>query len=415
MNSQELRHDAHCRVCRSKTIKELFRLQPTPPEDLFLVKSKCYLSTNTYPLVLAMCENCGYIHLPYILNPEISYSNYIYETRVTVGLDSHYQKYAKDVTAFAQLAKNSFVIDLGSNDGTMLRAFKTCGMKVLGVEPNKGLAKISNDSDLKTINGYFNCRVASEISNNYGKALIVTANYMYANIDNVVGFTQNVLKVLREDGLFVVQTGYHAEQMKLNMFDYIYHEHFSYFTVTVLEKLLSACGMELIRVELHSEKGGSIRIYAQPRSGRRARDSTVGKFLLKEKKIGLHGTKIYSELVSKINRKKKELVDFLSRVKSNGNSVIGYGASHSTTTLTHHFELSSHLSYIVDDNPSKVGLYSPGHHLPVYSSEKLYEDKLAYLIILAWQHMNSILSRHKSLLGKGVKFIVPLPTLQIIE
>ena len=238
MNNKVLRHDLKCRVCGSSKINEILKLKPTPPEDLFLPKSQLSLSSEKYPLTLALCEDCGYTHLPYILSPDISYSNYVYETKVTVGLSAHYKEYAQKIIKYAEINKPSFVIDLGSNDGTMLKAFKTIGMKVLGVEPSEQIANIANNNNLDTINDYFSITLVDRIIKEYGKAAIVTANYMYANIDNVIEFTRNVKKILNDDGLFVIQTGYHPEQMKINMFDYIYHEHFSYFKVKNLKYIL---------------------------------------------------------------------------------------------------------------------------------------------------------------------------------
>lgn len=415
MNQTAMRLDRNCRLCNSERIKEVFKLKPTPPGDLFLPKAKLELSSEKYPLILSLCEDCGYIHLPYVLDPNVSYTNYVYETKVTVGLSRHYKEYAEDIISFAGIPDSSFVVDLGSNDGTMLNAFKECGMKVLGVEPNEKIARIANRRHLETINDYFNSATADRIVKEYGKASIVTANYMYANIDNVIEFTRKVKRLLDDEGLFVIQTGYHPEQMKINMFDYIYHEHFSYFSVKVLKQLLGQCGMDLIHVSLHPAKGGSIRAIAQDRGGKRDLDESVELFIREEEDAGMHDAETYIRFAEEIDNEKKKLLEIIQKIKFDGHTIVGYGASHSTTTLTHHFELGVYLEYIVDDNPIKHGLYSPGYHLPVYPSQKLYEDNPEYVIILAWQHQDSILERHKEFLNLGGKFIIPFPTLKVID
>jgi len=412
MNNEAIKLES-CRICHSESIREVFELKPTPPGDLFLPKEKLDLSSEKYPLTLAICLNCGYLHLPYVLDPDISYGNYVYETKITVGLSKHYLKYAQEVVAFGEINQDSFVVDLGSNDGTMLNAFRECGMKVLGVEPSD-ISEFASQNQLETINDYFSNNVADSIIEKYGNASVITANYMYANIDNVIDFTINVKKLLDDDGLFVIQTGYHPEQMKINMFDYIYHEHFSYFTVKVLKQLLANCGLELINVSEQTPKGGSIRAIAQHSGGRRDVEENVQSYIKKEETAKLHDLETYIHFSKNINSLKKELVELLKQIHSNGHNIVGYGASHSTTTLLYHFELGEYLDFLVDDNPAKHGLYSPGYHLPVYSSEKLNENKPEYVLLLGWQHQDTIINRNKRFLDEGGKFIVPLPELKVL-
>ena len=414
-NNNIIREDNNCRMCKSNNIAVVIELMPTPPGDLFLPKDKLEFSSNKYPLNIALCNNCGYLYLPSVLSPKISYTNYVYETKVTVGLSQHYIDYAKEIIGFGCIQPLSFVIDLGSNDGTMLKAFKERGMKVLGVEPNENIASIANQNNLITINNYFSDDVSDRIIEDYGQAAIITANYMYANIDDLKGFTENVKKVLHPDGLFVIQTGYHPEQMKVNMFDYIYHEHFSYFTVKVLKNFLASCDMELINVSLHPAKGGSIRAIVQHSGGKRIVNPSVESFVAAEDQALMHDPITYLNFYNEINFCKDELLKLLKKVKSSGDQLIGYGASHSTTTLLHHFEMGKYFDYLVDDNPIKHNLYSPGYHLPVYHTEKLYKEKPNYVVVLGWQHQDSIIKRNKKYIDDGGKFVIPLPKLKVIS
>jgi SAM-dependent methyltransferase len=414
MINEMIRKDLNCRICNSSKIINVFELKSTPSGDRFVSKSQLNQTSEIFPLILAICNKCGYLHLPYILNPKLSYTDYVYETKVTVGLDNHYVDYVQEIIAYSGIKPYSFVIDLGSNDGTVLKAFKESGMKVLGVEPNEHIAEIANQNQLDTINDYFSRNVTNRIIREYGSASIITANYMYANIDNIIEFTKNVSRLLDAEGLFVIQTGYHPEQMKINMFDYIYHEHFSYFSVKVLKQLLKQCGMELIHVSLHPAKGGSIRAIAQHRDGKRVLDESVELFVKEEENAGMHDPKTYIRFAEEIDKRKKKVVELIRKIKSAGHIVVGYGASVSTTTLLHHFEIGNYLDYIVDDNPIKHGLYSPGYHLPVYPSAKLYEENPDYVLVLGWQHQDSIINRNKKFLEDGGKFIVPLPTLKNI-
>lgn len=414
MATEPIRHDTTCRLCGSHQISTVFHLTPTPPEDRFVSKEQLHVPQDVYPLILALCEACGYLHLPYVLSPEISYPDYIYITKVTLGLRNHYQEYADEILAMMQPISGSLVVDLGSNDGSMLGAFKKRGMKVLGVEPAQAIGKSANDAGIPTIVEFFTDRVTEHIIRKHGKASIVTANYMYANIDDLVSFTSNVAKLLAEDGVFVVQTGHHPEQMKIKMFDYIYHEHFSYFTLKVLRYLFARCGLELIDAQKTSAKGGSIRTVAQLAGGRWPVSERVAEIIREEENAGMERADTYFEFAAEIERVKNKISDLLHKLKAEGKRMVGYGASHSTTTLTYHFGLAQFMEYLVDDNPIKKGLYSPGYHLPVFPSQKLYQDKPDYVIVLAWQYKEPIITRNKQFSEQGGIFIVPLPELKII-
>jgi len=313
-----------------------------------------------------------------------------------------------------QPLNDSLVVDLGSNDGSMLEAFKNRGMKVVGVEPAKAIGKAANDAGIPTVVDFFTDRVTEEIIQKHGKASIITANYMYANIDDLVGFTNNVAKLLAEDGVFVVQTGYHPEQMKIKMFDYIYHEHFSYFTLKVLQHLFDRCGLELIDAQKKPAKGGSMRTVAQLAGGRRPVSESVAKIIRQEETAGMHRPDTYLQFAAEIENVKKDVAELLHKLRVEGKRFVGYGASHSTTTLTYHFELAQFMEYLVDDNPIKKGLYSPGYHLPVFPSQKLYQNKPDYAIVLAWQYAEPIIEKNKAFIEQGGKFILPLPELNII-
>jgi SAM-dependent methyltransferase len=411
---EPIRHDMVCRVCGSDSIKTVFVLNPTPPEDQFIPRDKLDLVQETYPLTLAICQSCGYLHLPDILNPEISYKNYLYETKITLGLSNHYQDYAREVLSFIHAKAGSLVIDLGSNDGTMLEAFKHLGMNVLGVEPSQKTAEIARQRGIPTVADFFCDAVVDDIIRKQGRASVITANYMYANIDDVIGFTKNVARLLAKEGVFVVQTGYHPDQMKINMFDYVYHEHFSYFSLSVLRYIFDKCGLELVDVQKFPAKGGSIRTFAQLKGHGKPVSESVQKILREEEQAGVDNPETYLRFARNIEALKKEVGAQLVRIQKSGARIAGYGGSHSTTTLTYHFEFAPFLKYIVDDNPIKHGMYSPGYHIPVYPSQHLLDDKPEYTLILAWQYQNEIISKNQEYLKNGGKFIVPLPTLRIV-
>ena len=415
MSNKFIRKDILCRVCGSDEIETILKLNDTPLEDQFVDELNKQREQKALPLELAICKQCGYVHLPYIINPEESYVDYLYKSGVTPGLRLHYDEYAKDIVENYNIEKESLVVDLGSNDGSMLASFKRQGMNVVGVEPANLIADYANQSGIKTINDYFSNEVVSKIVSGYGKADVITANYMFANIDDIVNFTKSVETLLSEDGVFVVETGYHLEQFKIKMFDYIYHEHFSYFTVGTLSYLFDQCGLKIIDVQKTKPKGGSIRVVTQKQDGLRETLPSVGMIIDSEKESNIYGIEMYREFSNSLQELKADLIELLKSIKDKGKSIVAFGASHSTTTLIYHFELSDYFDYIVDDNKAKHGLYSPGLHIPVFPTDRMYVDRPDYILILAWQHKLSITKKHKLIIEKGSTFIVPLPKIEIID
>jgi len=405
-----LRHDTTCRICDSYRIERLYELMETPLEDQYLPLDRIDESAQRYPLELALCANCSYLHLPHIIEPQHNYERYLYVTSSTAGLPNHYLQYAKTILSNFNNSTEIFVVDLGSNDGTMLKAFQVAGVKkILGVEPNKQIAYLANQQ-VPTINSYFDKACVLQIQSLHGKPDLISANYMLANIDDLHKFLQNVVELLSSDGLLVFETGYHPEQMKRFMFDYIYHEHYSYFSVRALEYLFAHNHLEILDVQLHQPKGGAIRVTAQHMSGPRPISPNVKTFITNEEESGIYLPTTYHSYFLDLEKIKNDLTILLDQVRNSNETIVGYGASHSTTTLIHHFELSEYIDFIVDDNPAKQNLYSPGYHIPVRSPMSLKQENPDWILILGWQHASVIRKRIVDIVGPEQKVIIPLPS-----
>ncbi len=415
MNQSVIRHDDVCRICGSGNVEVVFEMEPTPPEDQFVSDQQLGLNQPCYPLNLSLCNQCGYLHLSDILDPQVSYIEYNYQTKTSLGLSELYLQQARSIIDKFEIPPNAFVVDLGSNDGTMLSAYQKNGLTVLGVEPAAAIAKLANENGIETLNEYFDEATVENVATSYGRPDLITANYMLANIDDVVGFVKNVAKLLDDNGIFVVMTGYHPEQFKIKMFDFVYHEHFSYFSVNVLKTLFAKAGLQVIDVEKTHAKGGSIRITAQKTSGLRSQFDSVKRFIDQENHEQVHLPQTYINLANEIDTSRKALKALLQQYKSEGKSIAGYGASHSTTTFVYHFGLQGFLDFQVDDNEIKQGSYSPGHHIPVYSPAALYESKPDVVVILAWNYAAPIIDKNKEFLEQGGIFVVPLPELKVVS
>ena len=410
--NNDIRTVTKCKCCGNNKTRIVLKLADTPLEDQFL-RQKVY--QPEYPLELAFCDHCSFTFLRHEVVENLSYNDYSYNTKITTGLQTHYQEFASSLVNKYALLRGAFAIDLGSNDGTMLEAFQTNGLRVLGVEPASRIAEAATKSGLQTLAGYFSKKLGEKIAQKHGQADVITANYMFANISNISDFLDGVFALLSDTGVFIIQTGYHPSQFEKCMFDYIYHEHYSYFTIKSLKTLLNKHGLYINFIETEEPKGGSVRVHISKKEPKAVGEKLISNYLNEERKNGWLDGSAFTFLKTEISRKKVVLGDLIKQHVCRESDLIGFGASHSTTTLVAEFKLSRELKYIVDDNEVKHDTFSPGMHIPVFSSEKIYSLQPSTVIILAWQHSQTIIDRHRKFLENGGCFIIPLPEPLVIR
>jgi SAM-dependent methyltransferase len=404
-----------CRMCGSSNLDLVLRLAPSPIGDAYVPATKLNIHQESYPIDLFLCRDCGLAQLLDIIAPEILYRDYIYMTCSSTDMQDHFKKYAKEVVKNVKPTAGNLIVDIGSNDGTLLQQFKKYGLQVLGVEPADEIARKATENGVMTIQGFFTPELAFHIKQKNGPAHIITANNVFANVDDLVSLTEGIRSLLAPDGVFIFESFYLADVIENKVFDFIYHEHLSAFSVAPVQRFFQRLGMQLIDVQRIPTKGGSLRYTIQLAGGPRAVSSSVKKMLDFEETFGLYHLETYKIFTNKIDELKQLTLAQLKKIKSEGKTVAGYGASITGTTLIYHFELGDYLDYLVDDNPAKQGLFSPGHHIPVYSPQELYERNPDYVIILAWRFAELILKRHRAYLNQGGMFIIPVPSFQIIQ
>ncbi len=403
-----------CRLCEQAKLELVLNLGTTPPGDHYIGKDRLNVKQETYPLDLVFCTHCGLLQLPDVIAPEILYGNYIYCTSISLGLTEHFQKYADVVLAGVNPPKDTLIMDIGSNDGTLLQAFKKRGFRVLGVDPAREVAKKASDAGVATIVDFFTPELSRKIKKEHGSAAIVTANNVFANIDDVRNMIAGVRELLSDDGVFVFETGYMADLVQKKIIDNIYHEHISYYSASPLNAFFKSQGMQLFDIEHVPTKGGSIRGMVQLEGGPRRVTPAVAEMMQAEKQAGLTTMAPFHWFAKNTEAIKAELLSDLKELKAQGRSIAGYGASVGMTTLIYYFGLSELLDFLVDDNPVRHNLYSPGHHIPVLPSEALNERKPGCLVLLAWQYAEPILNKHQQYLAQGGKVIIPLPEIKRI-
>lgn len=395
----------NCRLCLSRNMEKAVEYVPTPPGDIYPSKDEVGKEQKTYPLDLYLCNDCGSIQLRDVINPKILYGKYIYQTAVSLGLSNHFKQAAQGIIDYVKPDKDDLVVDIGSNDGTFLKAFKDKGFKVLGIDPAHLAVKSANSAGIPTIEAFFNLETAKKIVRDYGKAKIITANNVFANIDDLSAFMANIKELMLAEGFFIFETGYVLDLVKNKLIDVIYHEHLSYFAVKPLDTFFKRLGLQLAHAEHIGTKGGSIRCFVQFPSGKKSVNDSINTIRALEEEEKIFDAKTYDQFSSFIKNTRVRLVNLLKSLKEQNKTIAGFGASVGVTTLLYLFGLDQYLDYLLDDNPVRFGLFSPGQHIPVYSSKILYERKPDYVLILAWRYEEVIRNKHKQYEDNGGSWI----------
>lgn len=403
-----------CLLCQSKKLIPVLTLKSTPLGDQYVTEKFLSIHQPLYPIIVLLCKQCGHVQLQHIVCPENIYRKYIYQTVTSSGLVKHFHDYSQYILDNIKPPKKSLIIDIGSNDGILLRAFKNKGLYILGIDPAKKIAQRASSQGIPTIPKFFTSSLARSIKKKFGKATVITANNTMANVNDLDDFVEGVRSVLAPDGVFVFETSYLLDLIHNMIFDVIYHEHISYFSISPLVSYFQRHGLELIDVLHVPTKGGSIRCTVQRKGGPRKVSGSCIKFVTQEKKEHLQNKKIFQTFEKAIARTKKKLWDFLSEVIEQHRSIAGFGASTTTTTLSYHFDLARMVPYLIDENPIKIHTFSPGRHIPVLSPSVINERKPDYILILAWRFADQIVKKNRAYLKQGGHFVIPLPTFRII-
>ena len=390
-----------CRLCDSNNIKVVLPLQKSPLCDAYLELPK---KQKFYNLNLCLCNECGFSQIDTVIDPEIIYRDYIYVTTSSPGLQAHFEKYALEVCNFLNLDKSKLTVDIGSNDGTLLKVFQKFNHNVLGIEPSVKAASSANENGIETLSEFFDIGLANAIVDQYGKASLITINNLFANVDNLNEFVEGINVLLDSNGVLVIESSYLLDMIDNMVFDFIYHEHLSYFSILPLVRFFKQFDMQLIHVHEVGTKGGSLRYYWARNNSKWSPSKEVEELTLREVKAGIN-TEKFKDYETRIEAVKFQLLEFLEKHKEE--KIVGYGASATSTTLISHFELHKYFSYLVDDNVDKVNTFSPGYHVPVYSPKKLINDKPDIIVILAWRFKGEIINKLDNIFYGNV--VVPLP------
>jgi len=407
-------HRQTCRLCDSPNLELAVPIKASPIADAYLPASRLAEVQELYPLDLYLCHDCGHVQLLEVVDPKVLFADYIYRTSISLGLVEHFRKYADEMVRRYAPAPNSLAVDIGSNDGTLLRFFKDHGLRVLGIDPASEIAKSATEAGVTTLPLFFTSNLGRKIRQEHGPAGFVTANNVFAHSDSLPDMADGIRELLAENGVFIFEVSYLVDILEKKLFDTVYHEHLCYHSIKPLVSFFQRHGMELFDVERLPTKGGSIRGFVQRNGGPRKPTPIVSELLDLETRMGLSQIEVFKKFAADLNAIKTELLALVCKLKAEGKTIAGYGASATVTTLIYNFELGSFLSFLADDNPSRHGWYSPGWHIPVLPSQMLCERKPDYVIILAWQYAQPITKKNQKYAEAGGHFILPLPEVRVI-
>lgn len=403
-----------CKICNNDNLVKFLSLGDTALANSYLSEKDLNKEEKKFPLDLCFCPTCNLVQLMYIVSPEVLFKHYLYVSSTSNTFKLHFAQMAESLTGECNLGEKSLAVDVGSNDGLLLKAFQKYGVKTIGVEPATNLARIAEQNDVETINDFLNYQVVDRIINSNGKADVVTANNVFAHIADIHGMLKNVKLLLKDDGIFVIEVAYLVDMLNQMTFDSIYHEHIFYYSLTSLDYIFKNNGMQIFKVQHVPSHGGSLRAFVKKQGSDIRVDSSVSEFLKKEKGL-VDDIKTYKEFATKVYTAKEKLKNSIRALKGQGKRLAAYGAPAKATTLLSFCEIDRNwIDYIVDDSPLKQGLFTPGTHIPIVSPRMLDEKMPDYILILAWNFAEEILNKTKKYRDAGVQFIIPLPEPVII-
>ncbi len=397
-----------CRACGTNRLQRFLSLGVTPLANAFLRSPDEF--EQVYPLDVYFCEGCSLIQLLDVVHPEILFRDYIYVTGTSETMAAHNVEYARHMADLLGLRPRDLVVEVGSNDGSLLRCFCRYGVRTLGVEPATNIAEKASQSGIETINRFFTSAVAGEIRESYGPARLVIANNVLAHNDDSQAFLRGCKELLGEGGVAAIEVPYLSDLIARLEYDTIYHEHLCYFRAGTLRRLSDAVDLSISRIDHLPVHGGSLRMYARPRESCPSHGAQVQALERKEEQAGLTRPSLYEGFAEKVERHRHALVGLLERLKREGNTIAAYGAPAKGNTLLNYCRLDTRLvSYTVDRNLMKVGLYTPGVHLPVLPVETLSNCRPDFVLLLAWNFAEEILRQQQHYRNSGGRFILPLP------
>lgn len=408
-------HISTCQICNSKKLHTVLDLGHQPLCDTLLTSEMLDKPEKTYPLRMIWCEQCSGVQIDYCVDgSEVYYPDYPYRSGITKELASYQVKIGESLIKTYNLKSKDLVIDIGSNDGTLLSGFKEKGVRVLGVEPTN-IAKIANANGIETIQSFFDIKASREIKKKYGLASVITATNMFAHMQTIGEVVMGIYNLLKDDGVFISETHYLLDVIKGGQFDTVYHEHLRTYSLTSLIKLFDQYDFTVTNVERGSRYGGNIRVHVTKGRGRKI-SPNVANLLKLENKSGLNDLKTYTKFANRVKKARLEFMDFLISIRKSGKHIVGNSCPGRGSTLLNYYGVDQELLPYLAEQPTslKLGMFLPGKHIPVVNNQRLIDEQPDFVVLLAWHYAKPIMEQLKA---RGLKsnFVIPLPDFKIVK
>ncbi|KAJ1684300.1 hypothetical protein LUZ63_020593 [Rhynchospora breviuscula] len=423
--SPSVRHDQHhlrgkdrpmltCRLCGGSDLRSVLDLGATPPCESFLTAEQLDEPETTYPLHLRICASCLLLQIPALITPEDTFTDYAYHSSYSESWVRHARTYVDDATARVGLGPDSFVVEVASNDGYLLRHVVDDSVRCLGIEPSVNVSEEARKVGVPTLTEFLSEDVARSVRAEHGPADLVAANNVYAHIPDLNGFTRALRGLVADDGWVSIEVHHALHLVGDAQFDTIYHEHFQYYTVLTAQRALAAGGLRVVDVELLETHGGSIRVWARPEELDAPVAPAVAEVIATEAAAGLDTVEGHLGLAQRVSTIRNDLVSFLVQCARDGVRVAGYGAPGKGNTLLNYCGIRGDLlPWTVDRNPYKHGRFTPGTRVPVRAPEAIEEERPEVIVVLPWNLKAELDAQLAHTAEWGARLVYPLPVLDV--
>ncbi len=405
-----------CRLCGSAHLASVVDLGATPPCERFLTAEQLAEPEPTYPLHLQVCTECWLAQIPPLITPEETFTEYAYFSSYSASWVEHAKTFVDGAVERLGLDESSFVVEVASNDGYLLKHVVAQQIRCLGVEPSVNVGQAARDGGVPTKTAFLSPETGRDVREEHGPADLVVANNVYAHIPDIIGFTHGLRALVADDGWVSIEVQHLLTLIQENQYDTIYHEHFQYYTVESARRALARGGLSVVDVELLPTHGGSIRLWARPDAVAGEPSQRMMAILDQEKAAGLHEMSGYTEFSERVTKVRLDLNKFLTDAALEGKTVVGYGAPGKGNTLLNHCGIRPDvLRYTVDRNPYKHGRYTPGTRIPILPPERIEADRPDYVLVLPWNLRKELTAQLSFVEEWGGRLVFPIPHLEIVE
>jgi SAM-dependent methyltransferase len=406
-----------CRHCGSELKLPLVDLGSAPPSNAYLTEQTLHMPEKWFPLRVLVCENCWLAQTEdFSQANELFDADYAYFSGFSSSWLKHSERYVADMVTRFNLTSDSHVVEVAANDGYLLQYVKARNIPCTGVEPTASTARAARAKGIKIVEDFFGVRLANEMAAQGGQADLIAANNVLAHVPNINDFVKGFAVLLKPHGVATFEFPHLLKLIAENQFDTIYHEHFSYLSLTAVNRIFSANGLSVFDVEEHHTHGGSLRVFAQRSDVRQeARSLRVDELLQSESQAGMLGADYYNGFQAKTDHVKNEFLAFLLEARRQGNTVAAYGAAAKGNTLMNYVGIRPDLiSFVVDRNPAKQGKTMPGSRIPIVDEPRIQQEKPDYIVILPWNLKAEVMLQLDYVKVWGGRFVTAVPELRIL-